>query len=281
LLKGAFGFNLFEILTSLITQSQSVCAYAVHMRLTIIETGRPPEPIVRDFPGYPVMIDALLRPHVPELTIDVVSVIDGDTLPILDGVEAVLLTGSPAGVYDPIAWIDPLKSWIRRAAQAAIPQVGICFGHQIMAEAFGGHAHKAPQGWGLGRHAYHVASQEAWMFGTDPTGPLNLAVSHQDQVLVAPPTARVLAKSSFTPFAALVYDHAPAMSFQGHPEFCKTFTDALIRSRRGTRFPEALADAALESLEHPLDGDLVAQWIVAFYAHHLRASAYTNKAVAA
>jgi hypothetical protein len=62
------------------------------------------------------------------------------------------------------------------------------------------------------------------------------------------------------------------MSFQGHPEFCKRFTDALIRSRRGTRFPEALADAALESLEQPLDGDLVAQWIGAFYAHSLRAN---------
>lgn len=251
------------------------------MKLTIIETGRPPEPIVRDFPGYPVMIDALLRPHVPGLRIEVVSIIDGDALPNLDRVEAALVTGSPVGVYDPIDWIDPLKTWIREAGQRAIPQVGICFGHQIMAEAFGGHAHKAPGGWGLGRHAYDVASRETWMQGTSGKGPLNLAVSHQDQVLVAPPTARVLAKSAFTPFAALIYDHAPAMSFQGHPEFCKRFTDALIRSRRGTRFPEALADAALESLHHPLDGDLVAQWISAFYAHNLATNGRAQKAVAA
>jgi hypothetical protein len=98
---------------------------------------------------------------------------------------------------------------------------------------------------------------------------LHLAVSHQDQVLEVPATARVLAQSAFTPFAALVYDHAPALTFQGHPEFCPRFTDALIRSRRGTRFSEDLADAALASLNAPLDGDLVAAWVAGFYAHAL------------
>jgi GMP synthase-like glutamine amidotransferase len=156
------------------------------MKLTIIETGRPPEPIVRDFPGYPVMIEALLRPHVPALSLNVVSVIDGDDLPSLDTIEAVLVTGSPAGVYDPLGWIEPLKAWIRGAGQRAIPQVGICFGHQIMAEAFGGHAHKAPQGWGLGRHAYDVECQEAWMQGAHPTGPLNLAVSIKTKFWLLP-----------------------------------------------------------------------------------------------
>lgn len=251
------------------------------MKLTIIETGRPPEPIVRDFPGYPVMLEALLAPHVPNLSLKVVSVIDGELLPAHTDSEAVLITGSPVGVYDDVSWIEPLKAWIRKTAQLAIPQVGICFGHQIMAEAFGGQAAKAPQGWGLGRHAYKVASQEDWMRSVASASFLNLAVSHQDQVLVAPIEARVLAHSDFTPFAALVYDHAPALSFQGHPEFCRQFSTALIRSRRGTRFPEALADAALESLELPLDGDLVAQWIGGFYAHHLAAKLAQHHAAAA
>jgi GMP synthase-like glutamine amidotransferase len=239
------------------------------MKLTIIETGRPPEPIAQDFPGYPTMIEALLSPHVNGLCCDSVALVDGAPLPDLNHVEAVLITGSPVGVYDPVPWIEPLKNWIRAAAEHSIPQVGICFGHQIMAEAFGGAAYKAPQGWGLGRHSYQVTKTEAWMDHETFTRPLHLAVSHQDQVLVAPPTARVLAKSEFTPFAALTYDHAPAVSFQGHPEFCQAFADALIRSRRGTRFPEALADRALESLQQPLDGDIVARWIGAFYRQNL------------
>jgi GMP synthase-like glutamine amidotransferase len=235
------------------------------MKLTIIETGRPPEPIASDFPRYPAMVEALLSPHLPSLKCETVSLVDGQALPPHELVEAILITGSPVGVYDPVSWIEPLKQWIQTAAERAIPQVGICFGHQIMAEAFGGRACKAPQGWGLGRHDYEVSVREPWM---DEATSLGLAVSHQDQVLVAPLTARVLARSAFTPHAALIYDHAPALSFQGHPEFCQQFADALIRSRRGTRFPIELADKALETLKQPLDGRLVARWIAAFYQHH-------------
>jgi GMP synthase-like glutamine amidotransferase len=235
------------------------------MKLTIIETGRPPEPIAADFPRYPAMVEALLAPHLRGLVCETISLVEGAALPHHSSVEAVLITGSPVGVYDPVDWIAPLKDWIRLAANHAIPQVGICFGHQIMAEAFGGHAQKAPQGWGLGRHAYEVTARESWMGTADV---LSLAVSHQDQVLTPPASARVLARSSFTPNAALIYDQAPALSFQGHPEFCAHFTDALIRSRRGTRFPEALADAALATLNQPLDGPIVGRWIAGFYQHH-------------
>ncbi len=253
------------------------------MKLTILETGRPPQPIADDFPRYPVMIDRLLRPYMPGLTCQSIAIIDGVPLPPLDDVEAVLITGSPAGVYDPLPWIEPLKEWIRAAGERSIPQVGICFGHQIMAEAFGGHAHKAPQGWGLGRHAYQVSTDAPWMCDNDrqQSAALNLAVSHQDQVLVAPPTARIVAQSPFTPFAALMYDHAPAISFQGHPEFCHGFVDALIRSRRGTRFPEALADEALDSLKKPLDGDRVAGWIARFFEQNITGLAQVEQAAAA
>jgi GMP synthase-like glutamine amidotransferase len=253
------------------------------MKLTIIETGRPPEPIARDFPGYPIMIEALLRSHMPDLMCETVSLVDGGSLPDHHEVTAVMITGSPVGVYDPVPWIEPLKAWIQQAAQFNIPQVGICFGHQIMAEAFGGRAHKAPQGWGLGRHAYNIAANEPWMPVSDAINvtSLSLAVSHQDQVLEVPPSARVLAHSPFTPFAALVYDHAPALSFQGHPEFCRKFADALIRSRRGTRFPVALADAALESLKEPLDGNIVASWISSFFTYHRQSASRANRAIAA
>jgi GMP synthase-like glutamine amidotransferase len=237
------------------------------MQLTIFETGRPPEPIRGHFPSYPAMLEALLAPHIPDLACQVVHVLDGQELPDPGSIEAALITGSPAGVYDDFDWISDLKNWILRAGARQVPQVGICFGHQLMAEAFGGRAHKAPQGWGLGRHTYHVGEGEPWMVGAKQR--LHLAVSHQDQVLEAPATARVLAHSDFTPYAALVYDHAPALSFQGHPEFCSSFADALIRSRRGTRFSEDMADTALASLEAPLDGDVVAAWVAGFYAHAL------------
>jgi GMP synthase-like glutamine amidotransferase len=240
------------------------------MRLTILETGRPPAPVAEAFPRYPEMVEALLSPHVPGLSCETVALVDGEALPAVQGVDAVLITGSPVGVYDPVDWIAPLKRFIVDAGAAGVPQVGICFGHQIMAEAFGGRAAKAPQGWGLGRHTYEVDPRHPWAQAV-PARRLGLAVSHQDQVLDKPPNAHVLARSDFTPYAALVYENAPAISFQGHPEFCQTFASALIASRRGTRFSEQQADEALATLQTPLDGALVARWIAGFYRHALNA----------
>lgn len=240
------------------------------MKLTIIETGRPPDIIAARFPRYPVMVAGLLAAHVPELAVETVALVDGEALPAPEAVEAVLVTGSPHGVYDPVPWIAPLKSFMRRCAAREVPQVGICFGHQLMAEAFGGRAAKAPQGWGIGRHSYRVALSDGFMAGHCGRD-VHMAVSHQDQVLEKPEVADVLLASDFTPYAALAYRHAPAISFQGHPEFAPDFADALIRARRGTRFPEALADAALESLATgQLDGDLVGRWIASFYRGSVR-----------
>jgi GMP synthase-like glutamine amidotransferase len=249
------------------------------MRLTIIETGRPPEPIAAHFPRYPTMVEAMLTPHAPDLSCHTISLVDGDILPDPREIEAVLITGSPVGVYDPVAWIAPLKKWILDNAQASIPQVGICFGHQIIADAFGGNVAKAPQGWGLGRHEYHVFPADGLSTRLPPR--FAIAVSHQDQVLAAPKSAHVLASSAFTPFAALLYPDAPALTLQGHPEFCPKFADALIRSRRGTRFPEALADAALESLKTPLDGHLISELIAGFFNLHVCVKSQQNCRAAA
>jgi GMP synthase-like glutamine amidotransferase len=251
----------------------------VFMKLTIIETGRPPEPIAAFFPRYPAMLEAMLRPHVGNLVCETIALIDGEPLPRQSDTEAVIITGSPVGVYDQVAWIAPLKAWILANADARIPQVGICFGHQIIADAFGGRVEKAPQGWGLGRHEYQVAQDRVWP-GDLPSS-FGIAVSHQDQVLEAPKSAKLLASSDFTPFAALLYEDAPALSLQGHPEFCPQFTDALIRSRRGTRFPEALADSALATLKSPLDRELVGGFIASFYRQHVGANLHNRRQAAA
>ena len=78
------------------------------------------------------------------------------TLPDPAGLEAILLTGSPAGVYDDLDWIAPLERFVRAAYHAKIPMAGICFGHQLIAQALGGTVRKSEKGWGIGRHVYDV-----------------------------------------------------------------------------------------------------------------------------
>jgi GMP synthase-like glutamine amidotransferase len=172
----------------------------------------------------------------------------------------VIVTGSAAGVYDDLPWIPQLVDWLR-AARGRTRIVGICFGHQVLAHAFGGEVVKSDKGWGVGLHRYDVLSDEPWMHPRART--IAIPVSHQDQVVAVSPDARVIASSGFTPYAGLAWGE-DAISFQCHPEFQPDYAAALVETRRGSRIPEPLADAALESLKRPNDRAVLTAWIRAF-----------------
>lgn len=231
------------------------------MKLTILETGRPPEALRETHPDYPGMFERLLGSVDPGFHFETVAVLDGAPLPDPAELEGVLITGSSAGAYEDHAWIPPLERFIRAAAARRLPQVGICFGHQIMAQALGGRVEKSEKGWGVGRHEYHLVADTPW--GAAPPLAFAIAASHQDQVVEKPPAARVFARSEHTAFAGLHYEAHRALSFQGHPEMDAAFTTALVSSRRG-RIADGLVDQAVESLQTPLDSALVAGWMAAF-----------------
>lgn len=231
------------------------------MKLTIIETGLVPEPIRASFVDYPCMFRALVRASDPSFSFETVSVIKGESLPDPASLEAILITGSPAGVYDDEPWMAPLMDFIRAAATAEVPQVGICFGHQAIAEALGGKVIKSPKGWGVGRHTYEVLACPGLATENCPKS-VSIAVSHQDQVVTLPPGAEVIARSDFTPYAGLHYASTPALSFQCHPEFADAYSAALYTARKD-RLGDA-ADAALASLTQPDDNNLMGEWITSF-----------------
>src|SRR6478672_8826869 len=126
------------------------------MKVAILETGRPPGRLAEQFGDYPTMFEKLLGDG---FEIESFDVADGQ-LPT-DRHDAYLITGSPAGVYDPLPWIEPLEEFIRGATGSRL--VGICFGHQIMAEALGGHVEKSDKGWGAGLHRYEIIHAESWI----------------------------------------------------------------------------------------------------------------------
>lgn len=231
------------------------------MKLTIIETGLVPEPIRASFVDYPGMFRALVRASDPSFSFETVSVIKGERLPDPAGLEAILITGSPAGVYDDEPWMAPLMDFIRAAATAEVPQVGICFGHQAIAEALGGKVIKSPKGWGVGRHTYEVLACPGLVAKNCPKT-ISIAVSHQDQVVTLPPGADVIARSDFTPYAGLHYADAPAISFQCHPEFADGYSVALYTARK-ERLGDA-AEAAVTSLATSHDNALLGRWITDF-----------------
>ena len=234
------------------------------MKLGILETGAPPQKLRERFGDYPSMFAALLGDSVQTTAYDVAH---GVLPQAVDEQQAFLVTGSAAGVYDPLPWIAPLMEFLRQA-KGATPLVGVCFGHQVMAQAFGGQAVKSPKGWAIGLNRYDVQEGEAWMderaLKNGPT--IAIPASHQDQVVRLPPGASVNLASSFTPYAGLTYADGRAISFQGHPEFDPAYAAALIEARRGKVYDEAIAEAGIESLQRPNDRDRVGKWIVNFLA---------------
>lgn len=225
------------------------------MDLGILETGAPPADLKQRFGSYGDMFRQLLGPDYHYSCYDVRS----GQLPEQGRHDAYLITGSASGVYDGDPWIEPLKQFLQQVSGRA-SLVGICFGHQIMAEAYGGHVGKSPKGWGVGLHRYDIQRRADWM-NSDPELTLSIPVSHQDQIIDLPPDAKVLAASEFTPYAVLEYPERRAISFQGHPEFSPEYATALIDLRRGTRYQQEFADAAAASLKKPNDAVRVAGWI--------------------
>jgi GMP synthase-like glutamine amidotransferase len=164
-----------------------------------------------------------------------------------------LLTGSRHGAYEDLPFIPPLEAFIRRAYDAGVPLVGICFGHQIIAKALGGRVEKFAGGWSVGPTDYD------WRGGR-----VRLNAWHQDQVVEKPPGAEVVASSPFCTHAALAYG-TRAFTVQAHPEYGDDFIAGLMRTRGPGVVPEPLMAAARTRLGAPLDRERLAQEIAGFF----------------
>jgi GMP synthase-like glutamine amidotransferase len=226
--------------------------YLARMTIGILLCGDIPATLHAEFGAYSDMIRRLLGSR-PARVFDVQN---GQLPRSASTCEAYVITGSSAGVYDGLPWIDDLMVFLRNARRST-KLIGICFGHQVMAQAFGGSVIKSPKGWGVGLHRYALQARPCWM---DDTPAIAAPASHQDQVVTLPSDARVIASSTFTPFAGLSY--GGAISFQFHPEFSRAFATALIEATRD-RYG-ALASSAIQSHLEPDDCARVGRWIGRF-----------------
>ena len=224
------------------------------MTIGILETGRPPVALRAQWGTYDDMIRTMLGRDREYRGYDVQA---GELPAEPTECSAYVITGSAAGVHDDLPWIPPFLDCLRKIRGKA-KLVGICFGHQAMAKAFGGDVVKSPKGWAVGMHRYEIVEPPPGM-----REPLAFAIPafHQDQVVTLPPGSRVLAASAFTPFASIGYDDN-TVSVQGHPEFSPAFSAALIVALRDVYGP--LADPALLSLLQPEDGGRAADWLRLF-----------------
>ena len=214
------------------------------LKIAVIQTGRSIEESRDQHGDYDDMCKALFG-RAPEEA-DTFAVLDGEFPESLEGYDLVVVTGSKHGVYEPHGWIAPAEQLVRDAFEKGIKLVGICFGHQLIAQALGGTVEKGDVGFIVGAVDYEIELSKG-----QPTQ-LRLFAWHQDQVVKIPDGAEVIAVSDQCRYAGLKYDDR-AITFQPHPEFTKAYMKDLIEARRGAVVSDVLADRARESLATPVD----------------------------
>ncbi|WP_417270246.1 type 1 glutamine amidotransferase [Celeribacter sp.] len=222
------------------------------MKLGILLCGDPPASVLSKHGDFATLFSDLFATHSIETqTWRVVDMVFPESVSDAD---AWLVTGSKHGAYEDHAFIAPLEDFIRATYAAHCRLTGICFGHQIIAQAMGGRVEKFAGGWNIGRKSYAI----------DGLGTVHLNAWHQDQVVELPLEAEVVGTSPTCANAALLYGDT-IYTVQPHPELSApviaTYLDAAWPD--GV-YPEGVLDAARPYLNAPNDEARVAAQIAAF-----------------
>jgi len=208
------------------------------MHIGILQCGHIPQELQPHVGDYPALYERMFEGQ--GFSFSAWAVCDMDFPHSVDAADGWLVTGSRYGAYEDLPWIEPLEQAIRAIYLAPKPMVGICFGHQIIAQALGGKVEKSDKGWGVGRMEYtwgnEVVTLNAW---------------HQDQITEPPAEASTISANKFCDHAALLYGDR-ILTVQGHPEFDRKMMQGLINVRSGT-VPEERLAYAQKMLDAPTD----------------------------
>ena len=235
------------------------------IRLCILQAGENNPKMKASVPGYEALFRAMFERA--DTSLEFFKVFEDKFPQNLEEWDAFLITGSAAGVYDAHSWIPKLMDLIKAIYALDKPLIGLCFGHQIIAEALGGKAIKSDKGWGLGSRYMPTSSE-----GIAPLKEVNhgkgfsLLYVHQDQVTELPQGAELLAGDEFCPIGAYSIGDK-VLSFQGHPEFTGEVLEAIMDFREENMGSETVKKAQT-SLAEPQDSASITDTIVAFIRAH-------------
>jgi GMP synthase (glutamine-hydrolysing) len=173
-------------------------------------------------------------------------------LPSPRSASAVVITGSAANVPNREPWMLRAEAWLREVVASGVPTFGICFGHQILAQALGGEVQRNPRGREIGTLQIHAFEPSPIFEGIDPTFHAN--VTHVDTVVRLPPGARSLARSPMEDNHAIQFTET-CYGVQFHPEIDADVMRGYVEARREVLEAEGFqVDAMLSAIHDALMG---------------------------
>lgn len=230
------------------------------MHIGLLEAETLPPKVVAEFGSYGGMFEQLITPHKPGWTFQRFAVDQGELPPTPTTCDAYIITGARHNAYDEDPWIEKLKSFIREIHHNKQTCLGICFGHQVIAQALGGKVEKSTKGWGVGVADFALCQTPPWL--SEKQDSFSILVSHQDQVVEAPSISEIVARSDFCPIGGLnIENHI--FTLQGHPEFKPAYLSRLI-SKRTDIIGHKKANNSLKLLENFNQDDFVTRMLIEF-----------------
>jgi GMP synthase-like glutamine amidotransferase len=230
------------------------------MRIGLLQCDHVIPELKPRFGDYYDFFSRLFKNYSSKIVLDIFDIQHGIFPKNHDAYAGFISTGSGSSVYDNKPWIKNFKAYVQKLDQQKIKFIGICFGHQMIAEALGGKCNKTNKGWGIGVKEVVIHQKQKWM--KPELDSYRLLFSHQDQITQLPKDGMVIGGNDHCPYSMItVGDHF--LGIQAHPEFTPAYTDRLMQIRIDRIGLDTIQEAE-KTLRHETDESIITSWMINF-----------------
>ena len=168
------------------------------------------------------------------------DVTDGET-PNSFAFDGAVVTGSRSSVYWDEDWIQPTKAWVSDAIDRGMPFLGVCWGHQLLADVLGGTVEDMGA-YEVGYSSIEQLGESRLFDGIDTE--FTAFTSHSDEVSTLPPGATPLATNEYSNHG---FRKDRVFGVQFHPEYdTKTARELVHRKALSDERRQSVLDEITE-----------------------------------